>query len=349
MRISSFRAAAAGAFVVAATLVPASAVAEPRADGETIRFQNYAGSPSNMFAIVAQAKGFCTKYNFKCELVTLNSTPIGLQSLVGNAIDVAHIGTEAIVPAVLAGADIVLVGAVFYYSVVSVAVRSDDPVATSTDGYPAFLKTLKGRRVGVSSRGTSTEKYFEFMLRDAGMQPSDVTFVAVGTPSDAYTALTVSKQIDAAINVQPMNQLCELNKTCKVVVNYSKGEGAKEVLAINGASVTNVMRRSMAEGQPKLMAAYYAAMKDAAAWIQDPRNLDEIVQIYKPLISFGAMPGADELRANWLKDFIKVLTPDYALKVSAVQAAIDFSYEAKLIDRKVDATKIIAKDAPQKP
>ena len=35
MRISSVRAAAAGAFIVAATLVPASAVAEPRADGET--------------------------------------------------------------------------------------------------------------------------------------------------------------------------------------------------------------------------------------------------------------------------------------------------------------------------
>ena len=38
--------------------------------------------------IVAKEKGFCEKYNFKCEIKTLNSTSLGLQALVGKTIDV---------------------------------------------------------------------------------------------------------------------------------------------------------------------------------------------------------------------------------------------------------------------
>lgn len=67
-----------------------SAVAQPRANGETMNIQNYAGTTGNMHAIVAQKKGFCEKYNFKCEVKTLNSGTLGLQALVGKSIDVAR-------------------------------------------------------------------------------------------------------------------------------------------------------------------------------------------------------------------------------------------------------------------
>ena len=65
-----------------------------RANGETLNIQNYAGTTGNMHAVVAQKKGFCEKYNFKCELKTLNSGTLGLQALVGKTIDIAQTGTE---------------------------------------------------------------------------------------------------------------------------------------------------------------------------------------------------------------------------------------------------------------
>ena len=43
----------------------------PKANGETLKFQNYSGTTGNMHAIVAKAKGFCEKYNFHCELATI--------------------------------------------------------------------------------------------------------------------------------------------------------------------------------------------------------------------------------------------------------------------------------------
>ena len=60
-----------------------AAAQTPRANGETVGIQNYASTTGNMHAIVAKEKGFCEKYNFKCEIKTINSTSLGLQALVG--------------------------------------------------------------------------------------------------------------------------------------------------------------------------------------------------------------------------------------------------------------------------
>ena len=60
--------------------------------------------------------------------------------------------------------------------------------------------------------------------------------------------------------------------------------------------------------------AFYAAMRDAAAWFNDPANFEELVKIYTPLISFGDLPGADELRRNWIKSVIPAYSKDLSVK-----------------------------------
>ena len=71
-----------------------SADAQPRANGETLNIQNYAGTTGNMHAIVAKEKGFCEKYNFNCELETHQLGSLGLQALVGKSIDMTQSGSE---------------------------------------------------------------------------------------------------------------------------------------------------------------------------------------------------------------------------------------------------------------
>jgi NitT/TauT family transport system substrate-binding protein len=67
------------------------------------------------------------------------------------------------------------------------------------------------------------------MLKDAGLKPEDVTYVAVGAPSTTYTALAIGKQIDAAIMYQPLTQICQFNKTCETVIDMTIGEGPKSL------------------------------------------------------------------------------------------------------------------------
>ena len=329
-----------------AALAPGWANAQaPKANGETLNIQNYASTTGNMHAVVAKAKGFCEKYNFKCELKTINSGPLGLQALVGKSIDVSQTGTLLAAQTMAAGGDVVIVGISLPDNVLSVSVRNDVALPNKAKGYPAIMADFKGLKVGETTRGAG-EALFNVMLREAGLKPTDVTYVAVGGPATAYAAMAVGKQVDAVIMFQPLTQLCRFNKTCDTVIDMTAGEGPASVKAMNGASIPFVMRREMADGNPALMAAFHAAMKDAAAWFSDAANFEELVTIYTPLISFGDLPGADQLRRDWIKSVIPAYSKDLVAKRSSIKAIIDFYTETKDIDKPVDPEKLLWSKAP---
>jgi NitT/TauT family transport system substrate-binding protein len=106
------------------------------------------------------------------------------------------------------------------------------------------------------------------------------------------------------------------------------------------------MRREMADGNQALVQAFHAAMRDAAVWFNDPANFEELVTIYTPLISFGDLPGADELRRSWIKSVIPAYSKDLSVKRSSVKAIIDFFTEAKELDKPVDPAKVVWDKAP---
>src|SRR5258708_9851681 len=114
------------------------------------------------------------------------------------------------------------------------------------------------------------------------------------------------------------------------------GEGPKTVESTIGANVIFAMRREMADGNPALMAAYYAAMRDAATWFHDPANFDELAKIFTPIISFGDMDGADAMRRSWIKSIIPIYSKDLVVKRSALQAIMDFTYDNQIIDLRCD-------------
>src|SRR6478735_10321752 len=111
--------------IVLATISGRAAAQTPRANGETVGIQNYASTTGNMHAIIAKEKGFCDKYNFKCEIKILNSTSLGLQALVGKSIDFTHSSADLVGAAVVAGAELVIVGTSLPANVLSVSVRKD--------------------------------------------------------------------------------------------------------------------------------------------------------------------------------------------------------------------------------
>jgi NitT/TauT family transport system substrate-binding protein len=336
-------AALTGALAIASFTATASAQT-PRANGETLNIQNYAGTTGNMHAVVAQKKGFCEKYNFKCEVRTLNSGTLGLQALVGKTIDIAQTGTE--LTAATGESGLVLVGLSLPAVVLSVSVRADVPLPNRAKGYPEMMKDFKGLKIGTTARGSGGEAIFNTMLRDAGMQPSDVTYVAVGGPATAYTTMVIGKQVDAAVVFQPLTQLCAFNKTCATVIDMTVGEGPKAVRDMTGASVVFVARREMADANPNLMAAFYAAFRDAATWFNDPANFEELVKIYTPLISFGDLPGADQLRRDWIKSVIPAYSKDLKIDRAAVKAIVDFYAANKMFDKPVDPARLVWDKAP---
>ena len=75
---------------------------------------------------------------------------------------------------------------------------------------------LKGRKIGVTAPGSSTNVMVNFILAKAGLKPADVSIIGVGAAQGAVAAMR-SGQIDAISNLDPVITLLQRSGDLRVV------------------------------------------------------------------------------------------------------------------------------------
>jgi NitT/TauT family transport system substrate-binding protein len=75
---------------------------------------------------------------------------------------------------------------------------------------------LKGKKIGVTAPGSSTNVMVNFFLAKAGLKPSDVSIIGVGAAQGAVAAMR-SGQIDAISNLDPVITLLQRSGDLKIV------------------------------------------------------------------------------------------------------------------------------------
>jgi len=317
------------------------AAASAQGKGETVKIQDYPGI-GNLLYRVALSKGFCDKHGIKCQLQVIPSAPLGAQALLARSIDVAVVGPETQILAMLKGAKLVALASVAVSNPFEIVVRNEPGVPEAGVDYRAMMIGLKGRKIGVPARGAIAELQFGQLAARAGLKPEDFTFVAVGGPNTGYGAL-VSKQVDALMTFEPAGSMCEVLKTCRTLFRAARAKEPVEVAGTNGASVIAVMTRDAVGKAPHVADALIAAAQDAEAFVQDPKNFDELLAIAQGYFKFD-MPRGDEVMATSLKYAI----PSYrtAISRSALKQIADNMLATKQIEAPFDTTTLLYDKAP---
>lgn len=325
-----------------ATLVVGAASAQGK--GETVKFQDYPGT-GNMLIRVAIAKGYCEKAGIKCELQMIPSGPLGAQAMMAKSID-SFFGPAVIINGALqkgAKMKMVVGGAVVNTMILVAGNQLDMPNAAK--GWPAFMQDLKGKKIGVPARGSSMEIYASWMLIKAGLQPEDVSYVAVGAPNTAYGAL-VSKQVDALMMFEPAGAMCDVLKTCKRIWTGSSDPKPAEIYATNGGGNGLVFTQEYIDKNPQVIEAVIKAAKEADAFINNPANFDEVLKIGLQYFKFD-MPKGDEVMAAVMR---AATNPPGAYRASisrkAIQAELDLLLATKQIDKMPAVSDIVYDKAP---
>lgn len=312
--------------VFALLVLAAVLMSAPRAwsagpgQGETLRVQDFPGI-GNALVRVAQAKGYCERHGIQCTLRQLPNGPLGLQALLAGHLDVSFVGPESALQAVAKGADLRLVAGGYAPQPFVVAVRGDWKQPDPARAYPALMADFKGKRIGVPARGSHGELLFVDMLVDAGMVAADVVFVAVGGPATAYPAL-LHRRVDAVVAISPMDALCEVAETCRVVLDTRLGEGPRSVRDTMGAGVTLWMKPDYIAAHPGAVRALRLALADAEAFLRDPANLDEVLSITVNhfLINAHGVSGHQVTRAalrRALPGYVATVAPEALQAVAA--------------------------------
>ena len=80
------------------------------------------------------------------------------------------------------------------------------------------LKDLKGKKIGVTAPGSSSQVLANFVLAQGGIRPNDVAFVGVGASSAAVAAIR-SGQIDAFANLDPVIAQLQQDNLLEIVAD----------------------------------------------------------------------------------------------------------------------------------
>lgn len=333
-RISQF-------FVTAALLVPVPSLMAQSLTA--VRYQEYPGSIIHLANWVMREKGICAKHGLRCEAVMLASGPLAQQAAAAGSVDLIVSSADVMMQAVSKGNDLQILGNMLTNNVYSLSAGKHVALPNRSKGYPANMQDVVGKRFGVSARGSATEMYVKTLLAGAGFSPTDATFIAVGSPPTAYAAL-VAGQVDAILSWDPVPALCEATGNCFVLVDLRKGQGPDVLKSMNGGFVVWQARREYVERNGKVIDAFLKAQDDAVAWLRDEKNRDATMKLVSANFKLGDIPNREQA----LNQIVDESIAQYGSKLnrSVVKGFNEFLLSNKLIDKPLDAGRLIYKNAP---
>jgi ABC-type nitrate/sulfonate/bicarbonate transport system substrate-binding protein len=176
--------------VVFLILTSASAPAQLK----KIRFSTTSIAVTELQFRIAQLKGFYREEGLDLETLLIRGS-VGMQALIGGSVDYAS-AAGSIIAAAVRGAPVRLV----------LIVNSKPQFDLVGRPEIKSVQQLKGKVIGISSRGGAVDLLTQLILTHHGVTPNrDATLIVIGTPEELATALRTG--LIAACLLSPPRQL----------------------------------------------------------------------------------------------------------------------------------------------
>jgi NitT/TauT family transport system substrate-binding protein len=207
---------------------------------------------------------------------------------------------------------------------------------------------LRGKRIGVTAPGSSTNMVANLVLSRAGLKASDVSFIGVGTAAGALAALR-SGQIDAICNIDPVMTMLEQKGDVKIISDTRTLKGTVEVFGGSMPSGCLYAPADFLQKNPNTCQALTNAIVHSLKWLQTAGPSDIIKTVPEAyllgdrglyLASFNKVREAFSLDGVVPEDGVKT-----ALKALA---SFDTTVRAEKIDLAKTFTNEFSKRAKEK-
>jgi NitT/TauT family transport system substrate-binding protein len=140
-------------------------------------------------------------------------------------------------------------------------------VSTKTLPHYKGLADLRGKKIGVSAPGSSTNMVASLVLSRAGIKPNDVSYVGVGTGAAALTAVR-SGQIDAICNTDPVMTMLEQKGDVRIVSDTRTLKGTQEVFGGPMPAACFYAHADFIKNNPNTCQALANAIVRGLKWLQ---------------------------------------------------------------------------------
>ncbi|WP_119292985.1 ABC transporter substrate-binding protein [Azohydromonas sediminis] len=206
------------------------------------------------------------------------------------------------------------------------------------------IADLKGKKIGVTAPGSSTNVMVNFLLARAGLKPSDVAIIGVGASQGAVAAMT-SGQIDAISNLDPVITLLQRGGNLKIVSDTRDPKEAERVFGGPMPAGCLYAPQAFLDKNPNTAQAMANAIVRADKWIQQAGPGD-IIKVVPESYLLGD-------RAVYIDAFLaakKALSPDGTIPDKGPDTALRAlaSVDPKIGEAKLDLKAVYTNDFVRK-
>lgn len=211
-------------------------------------------------AAVAYHAGHFREQGINLELIDTKGGADAAKALIGGSVEFASMSIEHALKAKAQGTElIVLTG---YTRLSGLTLIVDSKLA----GKVKRVEDLKGMRVGVTSLGSGTHMALNALLAKAGMKPSDVEVVAVGTSTVAPALENGS--IQAAMHFDPWSMHLVMEKKAFVLFDLATEQDTHWLYGTDYPFTALVTRPDVIKQKPELVERMVAGVLAAHTLIQ---------------------------------------------------------------------------------
>jgi NitT/TauT family transport system substrate-binding protein len=280
---------------------------------------------------------------FEQEGLTVDSSAFAsgtaaLQSLIGGSADVAEGAYEHTLRMQTKGVNITCLVPYGRYPGNVLVVRKSEAEKIKS------VADLKGKKIGISAPGSSTQNFVAGLMERAGVPWKEASYISIGTGPSAAAAMKSGGELDALVNLDPAIAALVDGGDATILVDSRTEKGTQDAFGGGYLSDCLMVKNDFLKANPNTSQALTNAVVHAMQWLKTA-SIDDIIKSLPPAyykanerlyrLSLDSNLSAfqwdglvtPEAAQNVL-DSIAVLEP--ALK----QTKIDFSltYDNKLIE-----------------
>ncbi len=206
------------------------------------------------------------------------------------------------------------------------------------------IADLKGKKIGVTAPGSSTNVMVNFVLAKAGLKPSDVSIVGVGAGNGAVAAMRAG-QIDAISNLDPVITLLARSGDLKIVSDTRIVAESEKVFGGPMPAACLYAPQPFIDKNPNTTQALTNAIVRADKWIQ-AAGPGDIIKAVPESFLLGD-------RAVYIDAFMAAkgaLSPDGTIPAKGAETALRAlaSVDAELAKAKIDLSAVYTNSFVQK-
>jgi NitT/TauT family transport system substrate-binding protein len=242
----------------------------------------FPGAWPNINDFVAQEQGIFEDHGLRVEMVELATGPDQINAVSSGSIDVASNAPANFMIPNSRGQDLVGLVNVINAPLYSWVAQADWPTPNADEPYPAPVRDFEGARIGITGQGAEVHLFTQALLRDAGLDDADVTFVNVGGVPTGVAAFAAD-QTDIHVAFEPAQTLLTNDFEGKIVLDLRAGEGPEVFRDVSG-QIRGAVRGTV-EDDPEKFRRYQAATEEVIEFIRDPANHDAVVESFSSYTS----------------------------------------------------------------